>query len=158
METRLLGAGLDLCWPVCPPTINPAGLHEPVQKVVALSAGTEKWQDLAAPPGLRLGMQLGIGRGTDGLHMSGVSAGVVRRKDRHDGSAPAVVWDSGHGEGCDVSCWPGALVLPARLWLVGGVQAGLGDVEMRAGLGVGGTRDGAVRGAGWSGAPDRAWA
>ena len=113
LETRLLGAGLDLCWPVCPPTINPAGLHEPVQKVVALSAGTEKWQDLAAPPGLRLGMQLGIGRGTDGLHMSGVSAGVVRRKDRHDGSAPAVVWDSGHGEGCDVSCWPGALVLSA---------------------------------------------
>ena len=158
METRLLGAGLDLCWPVCPPTIDPTGLHEPVQKVVALSAGTEKWQDLAAPPGLRLGMQLGIGRGTDGLHMSGVSAGVVRRKDRHDGSAPAVVWDSGHGEGCDVSCWPGALVLSARLWLAGGVQAGLGDVEMRAGLGVGGTRDGAVRGAGWSGAPDQTWA
>ena len=134
------------------------GLHEPVQKVVALSAGTEKWQDLAAPPGLRLGMQLGIGRGTDGPHMSGVSAGVVRRKDRHDGSAPAVVWDSGHGEGCDVSCWPGALVLSARLWLAGGVQAGLGDVEMRAGLGVGGTRDGAVRGAGWSSAPDQTWA
>ena len=158
METRLLGAGLDLCWPVCPPTINPAGLHEPVQKVVALSAGTEKWQDLAAPPGLRLGMQLGVGRGTYGLHMSGVSAGVVRRKDRHDGSAPAVVWDSGHGEERDVSCWPGAPVPSARLWLAGGVPAGLGDVEMRAGLGVGGTRDGAVRGAGWSGAPDRAWA
>ena len=141
-----------------PPTIGPTGLHEPVQKVVALSAGTEKRQDLAGPPRLRMGMQLGIGRVTDGLHMSGVSAGVVRRKDRHDGSAPAVVWDSGHGEGCDVSCWPGAQVLSARLWLAGGVQVGLGDVKMRAGLGVGGTRDGAVRGAGWSSAPDQTWA
>ena len=158
METRLLGAGLDLCWPVCPPTINPAGLHGPVQKVVALSAGTEKWQDLAGPPGLRLGMQLGVGRGTCGLHMSGVSAGVVRHKDRHDGSTPAVVWDSGHGEERDVPCWPGAPVPSARLWPVGGVPAGLGDVEMRAGLGVRCTRDGSVRGAGWSGAPDRTWA
>ena len=113
---------------------------------------------MAAPPGLRLGMQLGVGRSACGLNMSGVSAGVVRRKDQHDDSAPAVVWDSGHGEERDVSCWPGAPVPSARLWLAGGVPAGLGDVEMRVGLGVGGMRDGAVRGAGWSGAPDRAWA
>ena len=98
METRLLGAGPDLCWPACPPTVGPAGLHEPVQTVVALSAGAEKWQNLAGPPGLRLGMQLGVGRGAYGLHMSGVSAGVVRRRDRRHGSAPAVVWDLGHGD------------------------------------------------------------
>ena len=153
MEMRLLGVGLDLCWPVCPPTIDPTGLHEPVQTVVALSAGTERWQGLAGPPGLRLGM-----RWVCGLRMSGVSAGVVRRRDRRDGGAPAVVWGLGHGEERDVPCWPGAPVLAARLRLAGGVPAGLGDVKMRTGLGVGGMRGGAVRGAGWSGEPDRTWA
>ena len=158
METRLLGAGLDLCWPVCPPTIDPMGLHEPVQTVMALSAGTERWQGLAGPPGLRLGMQLGVGRSACGLHMSGVSAGVVQRRDRRDGGAPAVVWGLGHGEERDVPCWPGTPIPAARLWLAGGVPAGLSVAGMPAGLGVGGMRDGAVRGAGWSGAPDRAWA
>ena len=42
MEMRLLGAGLDLCWPVCPPTIGPMGLHGPGRTLVALSAGTER--------------------------------------------------------------------------------------------------------------------
>ena len=43
-------------------------------------------------------MQLDVGHSACGLHMPGVSAGVVQHRDRRDGGAPAVVWGLGHGE------------------------------------------------------------
>ena len=139
MGTQLLGVGLDLCWPPCPP-MDLAEREQALQRCcVELDGRERRWKIAGAVS--RLAAEVPVspwaGGGPAGPPLTPCSPGAGMPMAQDPG------WDARAG------LWGGPNA--------GRMQEGPGDVGMRAGPGEGGARDAAVPGAGRGGVPGRTW-